>query len=95
MDIKKEYAENLAKPKNETIYLNKRLFDTYNSIVDFKLNTKLFGTNIDLGSGDKGFSEVCRINNIISYCNRRIWLHMSWVIIKIFKIHLPVWSSNK
>ena len=67
MDIKKEYAENLAKPKNETIYLNKRLFDTYNSIVDFKLNTKLFGTNIDLGSGDKGFSEVCRINNIISY----------------------------
>ena len=67
LDIKKEYAENLAKPKNETIYLNKRLFDTYNSIVDFKLNTKLFGTNIDLGSGDKGFSEVCRINNITSY----------------------------
>lgn len=67
MDIKKEYANDLAKPKKDSIYLNKRLFDTYNNIVNLKLNKKLFGTNIDLGSGDKGFSEVCKINNIISY----------------------------
>ena len=67
MDIKKEYANNLAKPKKESIYLNKRLFDTYNSIVNLKLNKSLWGINIDLGSGDKGFSEVCRINNITSY----------------------------
>ena len=67
MDIKKEYANNLAKPKKESIYLNKRLFDTYNSIVNLKLNKSLWGINIDLGSGDKSFSEVCRINNITSY----------------------------
>jgi SAM-dependent methyltransferase len=67
LDIKKEYANNLAKPKEDSIYLNKRLFDTYNNIVNLKLNKKLFGTNIDLGSGDKGFSEICKTNNIISY----------------------------
>lgn len=67
MDIKKEYADNLAKPKNESIYLNKRLFDTYNNIVNLKLNRNLLGKNIDLGCGDKSFSEVCRIHNIISY----------------------------
>lgn len=67
MDIKEAYASIEAKPKEDSIRLNTRLFETYNSIVYVKLNKKLSGTNIDLGSGDKGFSEVCRTHNILSY----------------------------
>ncbi len=67
MDIKQEYAINHAKVNEKSIYLNERLFFTYNNIVNIRLNKELNGKNIDLGSGDKGFSEVCRLRNIESF----------------------------
>ena len=67
MDLKENYAKNHAKVNEKTLYLNKRLFDTYNTITQKLLNTKLQGTNIDLGSGDKGFTRYLESIKITSY----------------------------
>ena len=60
MDIKENYALNHSKKKEKSLKLNKRLFNTYNRIIQKKLGRNLSGVNIDLGSGDKGFSEYLR-----------------------------------
>ena len=67
MDIKKNYAIDHSVKKTESLFLNKRLFNTYNKITLKILNTKLSGINIDLGCGDKGFSEYLESINITSF----------------------------
>lgn len=67
MNLKSSYAKNHAKENKKSLYLNKRLFSTYNKIVFKKLNRKLEGVNIDLGSGDKGFSNYLKSININSF----------------------------
>jgi len=67
MDIKTEYAENHAQQREPSLYLNGRLFNTYN-----RISTKLFcqplqGCNIDLGCGDQGFSRYCESQGIRSF----------------------------
>jgi spore coat polysaccharide biosynthesis protein SpsF len=66
LDLKESYAHNHAKPNDKSIYLNQRLFTTYNTITNKLLQQNLTGINLDLGSGDKGFSAVCKLNNIQS-----------------------------
>ena len=67
MNLKNNYAINHAKKHESSLYLNKRLFNTYNRISVKKLDRKLSGINIDLGSGDKGFSDYLKSINIISF----------------------------
>lgn len=67
MELKKNYAVNHKKRSDQSLYLNKRLFNTYNKIALKKLNKSLSGVNIDLGSGDKGFSDYLKTININSY----------------------------
>tara|TARA_A100001388_G_scaffold263893_1_gene234711 strand:- start:157 stop:768 length:612 start_codon:yes stop_codon:yes gene_type:complete len=67
MNLKSSYAKNHAKENEKSLYLNKRLFSTYNKIILKKLNRKLEGVNIDLGSGDKGFSNYLKSININSF----------------------------
>ena len=67
MNIKKEYALQHSKVNIQSKNLNKRLFNTYNRITNKLLNKDLEGINIDLGSGDKGFSRYCESININSF----------------------------
>ncbi len=67
MNLKKNYAINHSKINKESIYLNERLFKTYNKISLRKLNKNLSGINIDLGSGDKGFTNYLESITITSY----------------------------
>ncbi len=67
MSIKKEYALQHSKVNIQSENLNKRLFNTYNRITNKLLNKDLEGINIDLGSGDKGFSKYCESINIKSF----------------------------
>lgn len=67
MDLKKKYAENHSERNINSLYLNKRLFLTYNKIVKQVLSRELSGINVDLGAGDKGFSEYCSDVGIKSY----------------------------
>ena len=66
MDLKEQYAINHAKVTPLSLYLNERLFNTYNTITKRLHNIELQGTNIDLGSGDKGFSTYCETLGITS-----------------------------
>ncbi|RLA82930.1 MAG: hypothetical protein DRG78_05805 [Epsilonproteobacteria bacterium] len=67
MNIKKEYAIQHSKVNTKSLNLNKRLFNTYNRITKKLLNKDLEGINIDLGSGDKGFTQYCKSINIKSF----------------------------
>jgi SAM-dependent methyltransferase len=67
MNIKIEYAINHSKVNKQSFYLNKRLFNTYQRIINKLLNKNIEGINIDLGSGDKGFSKYCESINIKSF----------------------------
>lgn len=67
MDLKKNYALNYSKKLEQSLHLNKRLFNTYNKIIQKKLGRMLSGINIDLGCGDKGFTEYLKTIDIISY----------------------------
>lgn len=67
MDLKEKYAINHATVTAMSLHLNKRLFNTYNTIATQILNKKLQGYNIDLGSGDKSFTHYCQSINIVSY----------------------------
>ncbi len=67
MDIKTEYAVNHSKVNSQSLYLNERLFTTYNRITNKLLNKDLSGINIDLGSGDKGFTQYCKSIDIESF----------------------------
>ena len=67
MNIKKEYAIQHSKVHIQSQNLNKRLFSTYNRITNKLLNKNLEGINIDLGSGDKGFTYYCESVNIQSF----------------------------
>jgi SAM-dependent methyltransferase len=67
MDLKEKYALNHSKETEKSLYLNKRLFSTYNRIIIDKYAIELNGVNIDLGSGDKGFSKYCQTIGIKSY----------------------------
>ena len=67
MDIKEKYAINHGKVSENSVYLNERLFSTYNRISVKRLNKKLSGKNVDLGSGDKGFSGYLKTINIESF----------------------------
>ena len=67
MDFKKNYALNHSKKLEQSLHLNKRLFNTYNRIAQKKLGRTLSGINIDLGCGDKGFTEYLKTIDIISH----------------------------
>lgn len=67
MDLKEKYAQNHSIESQNTLVLNKRLFSTYNRISLKKLNKELSGENIDLGSGDRGFSKYLETIDIISH----------------------------
>ena len=67
MNLKEEYAINHAKVSEHSLYLNERLFTTYNRISKKLKNKELQGINVDLGSGDKGFSKYCESINIKSF----------------------------
>jgi SAM-dependent methyltransferase len=67
MELKKNYALNHGIRADQSLYLNKRLFNTYNKITQKKLGRTLSGINVDLGCGDKGFTEYLKTINIISY----------------------------
>lgn len=73
MNIKERYTHKYKKEDKEySLYLNKRLFNTYNRIIT-KLENKTLNKkgiiNIDLGSGNCGFSRYCETLGIesISY----------------------------
>ncbi len=65
--IKVSYAERHSKVTDQTIKLNMRLFNTYNRISLNLTGNKLKGINVDLGSGDGGFSAVCEKEGIKSF----------------------------
>jgi SAM-dependent methyltransferase len=67
MDLKKNYAVNINKINDKSFYLSKRLFNTYNKIIQKKIGIKLSGINVDLGSGDKSFSEYLKSIGISSF----------------------------
>ncbi len=67
MDLKENYALNHRKILEQSLKLNKRLFNTYNRISQKKLGRILSGVNIDLGCGDKGFTEYLKTINIASH----------------------------
>lgn len=67
MDIKKNYSFIHSKKNDDSLNLNKRLFDTYNKITKKKLGRILYCANIDLGCGDKGFTEYLETIDIVSY----------------------------
>ena len=67
MKLKENYAMNHSKINEKSLFLNKRLFNTYNRIVLKKLNKILSGVNVDLGSGDGGFGNYLKSINIESY----------------------------
>jgi len=67
MELKKNYALNHSIKADQSLYLNKRLFNTYNKITQKKLGITLSGINVDLGCGDKGFTEYLKTIAIISY----------------------------
>lgn len=67
MDLKENYALNHSKKLEQSLQLNKRLFNTYNRITQKKLGRTLSGINIDLGCGDKSFTEYLKTIDIISY----------------------------
>ncbi|GAB6144031.1 class I SAM-dependent methyltransferase [Desulfocicer niacini] len=67
MDIKEQYAKNHSKVSEHTLLLNSRLFSTYNRIALKLVGSELTGVNIDLGSGDKGFSVYCSRKGICSH----------------------------
>lgn len=67
LDLKEEYAVSHAKTTPISFYLNGRLFETYNTIATQLLKKRLQGVNIDLGSGDRGFTQYCENIGITSY----------------------------
>ncbi len=67
LSFKEQYAKSHSIEQNNSNYLNKRLFSTYNRISKKTLNKELQGINIDLGSGDKGFSKYLTSVNITSF----------------------------
>lgn len=67
MDLKENYALNHSKKKEQSLKLNKRLFNTYNRITQKIFSRTLSGVNIDLGSGDQGFTEYLKTIDIASH----------------------------
>ena len=67
MDLKELYSTQHAKASDKTLYLNQRLFNTYNKIVKKILDREISGINIDLGSGDKGFTKYLNKIGIESF----------------------------
>lgn len=67
MNLKELYSSQHAKSSDKTLYLNQRLFNTYNRIVKKILSRELSGVNIDLGSGDKGFTKYLNKIGIESF----------------------------
>lgn len=67
MNLKENYALNHRKKVEQSLNLNKRLFNTYNRITQKKLGRNLSGVNIDLGCGDKGFTDYLKTINITSH----------------------------
>jgi SAM-dependent methyltransferase len=67
MDLKELYSVQHSKASEKTVYLNQRLFNTYNRIVQRVLNKNISGVNIDLGSGDEGFTKYLNKIGIESF----------------------------
>ena len=67
LDLKENYALKHSEVSPKSIYFNKRLYITYENIIDQLFNKKLEGVNIDLGSGDKGFTKYCKSIGIESF----------------------------
>lgn len=68
MNLKESYAkDHQSKDMDQSLYFNQRLFRTYNRIIKHVLGNELNGVNIDLGSGDQGFSRYLESIGIQSY----------------------------
>ncbi len=67
MSLKVTYAKNHSQSNRNSSFLNKRLFNTYDRISSRIIGSALKGVNVDLGSGDKGFSRYCESVGIKSY----------------------------
>lgn len=67
LNLKELYSIQHAVSSDKTLYLNRRLFNTYNRIVKKILNRELSGVNIDLGSGDMGFTKYLNKIGIESF----------------------------
>jgi SAM-dependent methyltransferase len=63
--LKSNYAITHNPYGNRVLYFNNRLFTTYSRIAKL-CGKELSGVNIDLGSGDKGFSKILELNGIKS-----------------------------
>lgn len=67
MNLKELYSIEHSKDSNKALYLNQRLFNTYNRIIKNTLDKNILGVNIDLGSGDKGFTRYLNKIGIESF----------------------------
>jgi SAM-dependent methyltransferase len=65
LDLKTRYAEAHNPYGDRVLYFNNRLFQTYSRIARL-IGSELSGVNIDLGSGDRGFSMICEASGIKS-----------------------------
>ena len=65
--LKTAYSKNHALENSDSFRLNSRLFNTYNRISERIFGVALSGGNLDLGSGDKGFSAICETRGITSF----------------------------
>ncbi|MGL1902893.1 MAG: class I SAM-dependent methyltransferase [Fibrobacterales bacterium] len=67
MDLKINYSSAHKKYEKKSLYLNGRLFNTYNRIIRRLFNKTLTGVHVDLGCGDGCFSQVCIENGVKSF----------------------------
>lgn len=67
MKLKGLYAQKRSEISSNSIYLSKRLFNTYNRIAVEVLSYSLKGVNADLGSGDGSFSVACESFSVKSF----------------------------
>jgi len=67
LDLKEKYANKHSIVSPNSLQLNQRLYNTYARIKSKLFNKNLDGINVDLGSGDQGFTEYCKSIGVISY----------------------------
>ena len=67
MKLKELYIDRCLELSQASIYLSKRLLNTYNRIAVEVTGFGLKGINVDLGSGDGSFSLACEIFGIKSF----------------------------
>ncbi len=67
MELKNIYSAKISEYVEKSMFLSRRLFETYNSIAKRVIGSELKGINVDLGAGNGSFSMVCKEFGIESY----------------------------